>query len=347
MSSDHQLGESPMTIKKQAGYRPGGSLCLIRSLAASAVLGAVALGTAPLASAQVTYAALAGSYQPSRDMDVGQLNLGSMTVEVVLAPANQAELAQTLADVYNSKSANYQRWLAKGEFAARFAPSARTVAEVTDYLQASGLTVQPSSSPFLLRASGSSHTIEAAFGTTLHNYLNAHGVSYFANASEVQVPATLASSILGVVGLSNTVRTHNNIRLPDNAHRSKASSCEAHYPTREQLYAAVNNGTPFPFGYGAAPGCNGLTPSQINSMYEAPPASARTEGKGINFAVFELSWYQRSDIDTWAQHYYGTSYTPPLTDVVVDGGPLAPICPAGDQCPPQYEFYSGDIEVDA
>ncbi len=34
-------------------------------------------------------------------------------------------------------------------------------------------------------------------------------------------------------------------------------------------------------------------------------------------------------------------------DVTVDGGPLAPICPAGDVCPPDFNGYSGDIEVDA
>ena len=31
----------------------------------------------------------------------------------------------------------------------------------------------------------------------------------------------------------------------------------------------------------------------------------------------------------------------------VDGGPLHPVCPAGDQCPPSFNGYAGDIEVDA
>ena len=29
----------------------------------------------------------------------------------------------------------------------------------------------------------------------------------------------------------------------------------------------------------------------------------------------------------------------------MDGGPLAPVCPAGDTCPPPFEGYAGDIEV--
>ena len=31
----------------------------------------------------------------------------------------------------------------------------------------------------------------------------------------------------------------------------------------------------------------------------------------------------------------------------MDGGPLNPICPAGDTCPPEFNGYAGDIEVDA
>jgi kumamolisin len=109
----------------------------------------------------------------------------------------------------------------------------------------------------------------------------------------------------------------------------------------------VNNGVGFAFGYGAGPGCSGLTPSQDNSIYGAPDLGPGGQGAGVKLAVFELSAYQHSDIDTWARQFYGPFYTPPLVDITVDGGPLAPICPTGDQCPPQYNGYSGDIEVDA
>ena len=63
--------------------------------------------------------------------------------------------------------------------------------------------------------------------------------------------------------------------------------------------------------------------------------------------MFELSAYQHSDINTWAQTFYGPGFTAPLTNVNVDGGPLHPVCPAGDQCPPNFNGYAGDIEVDA
>ena len=36
-----------------------------------------------------------------------------------------------------------------------------------------------------------------------------------------------------------------------------------------------------------------------------------------------------------------------LSNVNVDGGPLDPVCPAGDTCPPSFNGYAGDIEVEA
>ena len=124
-------------------------------------------------------------------------------------------------------------------------------------------------------------------------------------------------------------------------------SCETPYPTAQQFFTTVNTGVPFPFGYGGGPGCSGLTPSQTNSIYDAPNVGPRGKGKGVNIAVFELSAYQQSDIDTWAQQFYGPGYTPPLENITVDGGPLNPICPTGDTCPANFNGYAGDIEVDA
>jgi kumamolisin len=152
--------------------------------------------------------------------------------------------------------------------------------------------------------------------------------------------------VLGVVGTSNTVRpqaqymrgSHNGAQYPN---------CEAPYPTVAQLYAAVNDGTSFPVGFGGGPNCNGLTPSQTNSIYGAPGLGSITAGRGVNLAVFELSAYQQSDIRTFVQYFYGKRYNAPLVNVIVDGGPLNPICPTGDQCPAQYNGYSGDVEVDA
>jgi kumamolisin len=316
----------------------------------TSVAGAASAESATAVTAGNALSAIPGSIRPTTDTDLGELSRSNMQVEVVLAPRNEAQLSNLLTNLYDSNSASYQQWLSKGDFYSRFAPSDAQIAAIANHLQAHGLVVQQSSSPFLVRASGPSSLIAAAFGTTLHNYRNPKGITYFSNASAVQLPTSVASGVLGVVGLSNTVRMRSHAVLPLHHGSPPTPSCEAPYPTQAQLFAAVNDGTPFPFGYGGGPGCNGLTPSQDNSIYGAPnfgPFDNGAKGAGVNLAVFELSAYQHSDIDTWAQNFYGAGYTPPLVDITVDGGPLAPVCPTGDECPPSFNGYAGDIEVDA
>jgi subtilase family serine protease len=309
---------------------------------------ALNLSTAVSAAVDNSFSAIPGSFKSTTDVETGTFNSPRMTVDVVLAPRNESELSNLLAKLYDTKSNSYHHWLGKGEFYSRFAPTKQQTAAIADFLRESGLDVESSLSPFLLRVSGPSSMIEATFRTTLRNYRNPRGVSYYSNASEIHLPKSLASGVLGVIGLSNTVRHQSQVVRPaKQTHKNKIPSCEAPYPTVAQLYDAVNHGVDFPFGYGGGPGCNGLTPAQDNAIYGAPELGSRAKGVGVNLAVFELSAYQHSDIATWAEYFFGPSYKAPLVDINVDGGPLSPICPAGDTCPPDFNGYSGDIEVDA
>ena len=322
----------------------------LTSLATAAlVVGALALSGAA-GAAGTPFTPLPGSASPGGKA-TGTFNSRSMSITVVLAPRNGAQLQSLLAGQQNPASASYHHWLGKGQFAARFAPSAATRAAVARYLARSGLALRRSTSPFLIRATGSSARIAGAFRTQLRTYRSAKS-TYFSNASAVQLPASLARDVVGVVGLTNTIRLHSNVRAPNSIQRgakrpNRNSDCETPYPTVQQLVQQYIDNNPFPYGYGGGPGCSGLTPSQDNSIYDAPRVGPRGQGAGANVAVFELSAYQPSDIATWAHQFYGRHYNPPLVDVNVDGGPLNPQCPAGDSCPPQYEYYSGDIEVDA
>ena len=323
-------------------------------LAITAMTGALATGAiaAPVSSGP-HLAAIKGSVSPTTDRIVGHYRSKAMSVEVALTPRDNAGLQRTLSALYTKKSGAYHRWLATGQFDRSYAPTATTRSAVAAYLRGAGLRVERTSSPFLVRAVGSSKRVEAAFHTTLSVYRDPKGVRYYSNSTKVEMPAALVPRVFGVIGLTNSVREHsmveraNNVIRPMGTKSSSSASCEAPYPTTAQLFAAVNSGTPFPFGFGGGPGCNGMTPQQVNSIYDAPHVGPRGEGRGVNTGVFELSAYQESDIDTWAQTFYGPSYTPPLVNVNVDGGPLSPVCPSGDECPPDFNGYAGDIEVDA
>jgi subtilase family serine protease len=303
--------------------------------------------------------ALTNSVNPTTDVITGSYSSSHMQIEVAVTPRDDAGLNNLLAALYTKGNPQYHKWLTEGVFDARYAPLPATVLQVENYLASSGLKVEPSGSPFLVTATGTSSLVSNAFRTTLSTFKDPQGKTYFANSTPVWMPTSLSGVTLGVIGLSNTARqvtsakpvlkprTNSVKRQSGVKHPSSASSCQTPYPSAQTFFNFVNNGTSFPFGYGGGPGCSGLTPSQTNSIYNAPNVGASGKGQGVTLGLFELSAYQHSDIATWAHQFYGPSYNPPLTDVNVDGGPLAPECPAGDTCPPDINGYAGDIEVDA
>jgi subtilase family serine protease len=328
---------------------------------ASAATTASATSTAASATSAVKpgFTAIKDGLSLASDKVTSAYSAKQMSVEIALTPRDAAGLNHELAALYTKGSGEYHHFLAKGQFDKDYAPSAATVTALTRYLGGEGLSVAADSqSPFLLEVSGSSAKISAAFHTTLKNYVDTRGEKFFANSTAASVPASLASDVLGVVGLTNTVRLHSlSARAtgekvapktaavkPASTHKTAAASCEASYPTTTQLIDLIVKGESESLGYGGGPDCTGLTPSQTNSIYNAPAASASTEGSGVSTALFELSAYVTSNPTTWAQEFYGTSYTPDITAVNVDGGPLSKTCPSGDSCSPGY---SGDIEVNA
>ena len=324
----------------------------VMGLAITAFTGMLASAGAatPAPGANLGYVALANSVPPTTDNVTGSFSSSKMQIEVAVAPRDEAGLNTMLAALYDKNSPSYHHWLTSGQFDVRYGPTPAARAAVAKFLSSSGLSVAPSGSPYLVRATGSSAQIQRTFHTQLNTFKDAQGTKYFANSTPVYLPSSLAGASLGVIGLTNTVRnaTHakhfrNTLRRPAKA--SATTSCETGYPTTQQLFALVDNGTNFASGYGAGPGCSGLTPSQDNSLYGAPNLGPRGKGKGVDIAVFELSAYLHSDIATWAHQFYGPGYNPPLVDVNVDGGPLNPDCPVGDTCPPDINGYAGDIEV--
>jgi subtilase family serine protease len=322
-----------------------GGLSAATATAASTAASADAASTAA-AGAGPAYATVSAVLPAAAGPAAGAYHSARMSVEVVLAPRHAAQLNGELAAAYAHPKAG-GHWLAKGQFAARYAPAAKARAAAASYLRKSHLAVSASASPFLVRATGTSAAVSAAFRTTLKSYTKS-GETYFANAAPAVLPAKLAAGVLGVVGLSDTVREHDSIKPRAVKGAKKAPDCELPYPTRQQFITIANTGNAPPVGYGAAPGCNGLSPSQENGIYGAPARGGeRTRGQGVTLGLFELSAYQKSDIRTYTTQFFGPGYNPPLSDVIVDGGPLRPQCPLGDTCPQEINGYAGDIEVDA
>ncbi len=273
-----------------------------------------------------------------------------LSVTVVLQPSSTGQIDNLLSALYDPTSPQYEQWLPRGTFESMFAPSAVQVAQVQSYLQSQGLQILASPSPFLVRATGLTAQVEAAFGTHISDYVAPDNNPFFSNDTSVKVPATLSSIVGGVVGLSSTAQAH-----------------PQYITTRA---AAQRRGVPVP-QYGAGPGGSGLTPSQTTSIYggsqtagtsaaipseDLSAAGASGQGAGRILGLFELSGYTRQDVVNYEHTFFGAGENVPIVDVNVDGGPITPICPKGDSCGPfssscptgcNSADYSGDIEVEA
>jgi subtilase family serine protease len=89
------------------------------------------------------------------------------------------------------------------QFKASYSPTASEVAQVTNYLQAQGLTnitVEPNN--LLVSASGNAAQIAKAFATTLHSF-SQNGVTVYANTAPAFVPSSLSGIVVAVLGLNN------------------------------------------------------------------------------------------------------------------------------------------------
>ncbi len=261
-----------------------------------------------------------------------------MGITLVLAPRGGSRMDRFIDGLTDPASPRFHQWLGTGGFVRRFGPSAASISAARQFLTGAGLHVETTLTPFLVRATGTTAQVVQALGTSVSDYRTAAGVTFYTNAAPVRLPLSLAGRVIGVMGLSSTVRLH-----PE-------------YITTAAAAKAAAKPTP---KYGGGPGGSGLTPAQIEGIYSAGTAHAQTNGRGegTSLGLFELSGYTHADIHTYESTFFGPTENVPLVDVNVDGGPVHPVCPAGDSCGPfdsgscqngcDSADFSGDIEVEA
>src|SRR3954462_12207697 len=110
-----------------------------------------------------------------------------MLVTLVLAPRGGGAMDQLATSLMVPTSQNYHRWLATGEFNARFAPTRSVRGDVRTFLARAGLRAARSPSPFLVRGVGTTAQVERAFGTSIRDYRSVSGTEFYANVTEASV----------------------------------------------------------------------------------------------------------------------------------------------------------------
>jgi Pro-kumamolisin, activation domain len=117
--------------------------------------------------------------------------------------AQEATLKEMLAAQQNTASPLYHHWLSPETFAARFGVADEDIAATESWLASRGFHVERvARSRDRITFSGTAAQVQAAFGTELHHY-RTEGELHFAPASDLALPAELASVTAAVLHLSD------------------------------------------------------------------------------------------------------------------------------------------------
>lgn len=176
------------------------------TVAGTAVLGVAAAGTAQAAPAAPAGWAATATHGLQL---VGASSLGAaptstpLRLTLGLAPRDRAGLDALLTRQATPGSADYGQYLGPAEFTDRFAASQATADAVAGYLTSQGMSgVSVAPNRLQVTADATVGQAEQAFHTTIEQFRQA-GRTVLANTADALVPANLAGTVTGVLGLSS------------------------------------------------------------------------------------------------------------------------------------------------
>ena len=145
-------------------------------------------------------------------VDMGRLDPNTPAEHMVMAlkssDEQERELRRLLDEQQDSRTANYHQWVTPDQFGQYFGVSDSDIAQITDWLQSQGFTVEDvSKSKRVLHFSGTTGQLETAFRTEMHTF-QVNGETHVSNNSEISVPTALSPVITGV-SLNNFFRKSN------------------------------------------------------------------------------------------------------------------------------------------
>src|ERR1039458_1929092 len=267
-------------------------------VASIAVGGPIAVSVAaqrPLTDAAVVAA------QPVPNAQFHPLSATSVSIglDFYVPPRDPAALKAFIASVSTPGSRSFHRYLAKGQFAARFGATTQTIASITKYLASHGLrSITTSHDRLFVRASGSIRAVDALLHTTIHEYAY-KGKRVYSNVTSARLPKALAGRVAAVVGLSD---------VPQYKASYVVHPQRPHATTTCSQMTQGTNATAGPF-----------TISQMGANYKYGAfASQGDNGQGQTLAVFELTDYLPADIRYYQSCIGGAHDT--IAGIRVDGG---------------------------
>jgi uncharacterized membrane protein len=220
-----------------------------------------------------------------------------MVIHLKASAAQEAQLAQLVADQHDPKSPLFHQFLSPSDFGSKFGAAAADIAQVTAWLQSHGFTINdvPAGNRSII-FSGTTSQVTAAFHTEIRSY-SIGGVKHIANATDPQIPAALASVVGGIVQLHDFQAKHSATRFT---------------PIPQAVFANPQ--------YTSASG-HFLSPADYATIYDLNPLySAGINGTGQSIAIISRNNITIQDVTTFRSTFALPPNDPQIVIVDVDPG---------------------------
>ncbi len=264
-------------------------------------------------------AILAGTAAPAyaREHPVGAVSRSSVVrFDLVLRMRDPAGALALLRAVSTPGSASYRHYLTASQWEARFSPTASEVAQASAWLRSQGFTVGAVSRDRLtIAAAGTAAQVESAFSTKLGVFRVAGHLERLATGN-LSMPAVIAHSVVGAMGVNQTIATAADLGNPDVAgaiHTASSAKAAGVFPPApgafvtappcSSSYGSSTTTTNPAFGHGypaTVPDvvC-GYKPGQLRSAYGIPSTAT---GSGVTVAIVDA--YGSATIAADATNYF-------------------------------------------
>lgn len=258
---------------------------LILALAATGVSTASAQTVASAVSANQATTIAGNHADEAADFSSGPEITASKTLrmQISLALHNPGAIENLIEAQQDPSSPQYHRWLAPGEFNARFGPTQAEMSSVAAWLTGKGFKVESASiAKRAIVFSGAARSAESAFNVRIHT--NASGALY-ANLGDPSVPASIAPMVGSIRGLSNILRSHPSVQ----------------YAPKTSASPDVTIGRITAFG-----------PDDLYTFYDqTPPTSSSNDGSGADC----IALIEDSDFDDPSVTAFDTRFGLPTIDL--------------------------------
>lgn len=221
-----------------------------------------------------------------RGLAPDSLPMDRMLLVLKRSPQQESALATLLVGQQEKSSPTYHQWLTPQQFGQQFGPSDSDIQAVTDWLTSQGFQVESiTNGRTVIEFSGSAGLVRQALHSEIHKYV-VKGKSYWANASNPQIPAALAPVVAGIASLNNFPRKPMNRVLGVFSRSRKTNQIQPLY--------TVN----CPPGYTcSAPSFYALGPTDFGTIYNVLPLwNTGTDGTGQTIAIVSPSNINPQDV---------------------------------------------------